>query len=57
MCAYWVGCALRGGARPVDRLGRTGEAARQAGLFHGPCENGERGREKERLAGLGSASS
>jgi hypothetical protein len=57
MCAYWVGCALRGGARPVGRLGRVGEAARQAGPLRGPCENGERGWEKERLAGPGSASS
>jgi hypothetical protein len=46
MCAYWVGCALRGGARPVGRLGHTGEAARHARPLCGSCENGERGEGK-----------
>jgi hypothetical protein len=69
MCAYWVGCALRGGARPIGwlsciagLLGRTwaacaGEAG-QAGsiqLGHAGMEKG--GGEKEQLAGPGSASS
>jgi hypothetical protein len=40
--------------RPVGRLGRAEEAA---GPLCGPCGSGERGREKERLAGPGSASS
>jgi hypothetical protein len=52
MCAYGVGCALRGGARP---LGQAGEVARQSGLLCGPCENGERGEGKGAAgrAGLG----
>jgi hypothetical protein len=41
----------------IERQGRTGEVARQAGPLREPSENGERGREKERLAGPGSASS
>jgi hypothetical protein len=44
-------------ACPVGRLGRAEEAARQAGPLRGPCGSGERGREKERLAGPSSASS
>jgi hypothetical protein len=44
---------LRGGARPVGQLGHAKEAAGQAGPLRGPCESGEKGREKERLAGLG----
>jgi hypothetical protein len=69
MCAYWVGCVLRGGARPVGWLGyiagllgrmqatRVGEA-RQAGLIrlgHAGMEKG--GGEKEWLTGPGSVSS
>jgi hypothetical protein len=69
MCAYWVGCALRGGARLVGWLGciagllgrtwvvRAGEAG-QAGpvrLGHTGMENG--GGEKEQLARPSSASS
>jgi hypothetical protein len=69
MCAYWVGCALRGGVRPEGWLGciaglrgrmraaRTREAG-QAGpvrLGHAGMEKG--GGKKERLAGPGSASS
>jgi hypothetical protein len=48
---------LRGGAHPVGWLGRAEEDAVQAGLLCGPCGSGERGREKERLAGPGSTSS
>jgi hypothetical protein len=69
MCAYWVGHALRGGARPVGwlgciagLLGRTLAAhAREAGqagsvrLGHAGMKKG--GGEKEWLAGPGSASS
>jgi hypothetical protein len=66
MCTYWVGCALRGRARPVGwlgcitgLLGRTWAAcAGEAGpvrLGHVGMEKG--GGEKERLAGPGSASS
>jgi hypothetical protein len=69
MCAYWVRCALRGGAHLVGWLGcivsllgrtwvaRVGEAG-QAGpvqLGHAGMEKG--GGEKEWLAGPGSASS
>jgi hypothetical protein len=44
MCPFWVGCALRGGALPVGRLGHAEEAAGQAGPLRGPCGNGEGGR-------------
>jgi hypothetical protein len=66
MCAYWVGCVLRGGARPVGWLGcivgllgrtwapRAGEAG-HARLGHVGMEKG--GGEKELLARPGSASS
>jgi hypothetical protein len=69
MCAYWVGCALRGGARLVGWLGcfaglpgrtrvaRAGEAgqARPVRLGHTGMEKG--GGEKEQLARPSSASS
>jgi hypothetical protein len=53
MCAYWVGCALRGGVRPVGwlgciagLLGRTRAAsAREAGQA-GPVWLGHAGMEK-----------
>jgi hypothetical protein len=44
MCPYWVGCASRGRACPVGRLGRAEEAARQARPLRGLCGNGEGGR-------------
>jgi hypothetical protein len=69
MCAYWVGCALRGGARLVGwlgciagLLGRTRVAhSREAGQA-GPVRLGhmgmeEGGGEKKQLARPSSASS
>jgi hypothetical protein len=41
----------------VGWLGCAEEAAGQAGPLRGLCGSGERGREKERLARQGSASS
>jgi hypothetical protein len=69
MCAYWVGCALRGRACPVGWLGciaslrgRTqaapaGEVGQAGPVRLGHAEMEKGGGEKEQLAGPGSTSS